>query len=187
MTRFPRTPRLPALPLLCLVSASITPLAAQACEDHECKVSLPASLKQHLTKQLPDYLLPTSKMLAATENPHCPPMIKGDFNGDKAKDYALLLVGKNRQPQLVAALKSRSGWHTALLPTYCTTLDSCYLEKAKPGTYRRTQAIHTAPAHPDDRATLTHAFDGIISGTSESTGIFYAPIAGKWPHVWIED
>lgn len=68
-------------------------------------------------------------MLAATENPHCPPMIKGDFNGDKAKDYALLLVGKNRQPQLVAALKSRSGWHTALLPTYCTTLDSCYLER----------------------------------------------------------
>lgn len=120
----------------------------------------------------------------------CFAVATGDFDGNRQQDLAILLTPINesdKAPSLIVALKKDKAWVIHQLPTFCETVQFCYVKPQKPGTYLRSAALTGSPNHKSDRNKLTSNTTSVLSGTLESTGIVYVYSKKRWNYVWVSD
>ena len=117
----------------------------------------------------------------------CYAVAKGDFDGDKQQDIALLLTSATKEAHLIVALRRGMNWGVYQLPTFCETIQYCYVEPEKPGTYIRSLAIDDPLTRKNERSKLSSQHTSVRSGTLESTGIVYVYSKGRWNYVWVSD
>lgn len=117
----------------------------------------------------------------------CYAVTTGDFDGDGRQDVATLLVSATKEAQLVVALRRGNDWKLRKLPTFCETIQFCYVEAEKAGTYMRTQAAEDPITRKNERSRLSSRHTSVRSGTLESTGIVYVYSNGRWLYVWVSD
>jgi hypothetical protein len=161
-----------------------------------CEQKVPASLKRLLSSKFPGFRPArlTDQAGDATEvNKHsggdgCITVAAGDFDGDGQKDVALLLTSpKSDVVRLVVALHRAASWAIYRLPTWCGPVGACYVQTAKPGLFKRSEALDTPLSPPDERNQSESRTESIISGTVEATGIVYVYTNGNWHYVWVSD
>ena len=118
----------------------------------------------------------------------CFVVAEGDFDGDQRQDLAVLLTSiSKKDAHLIVALKRGKTWAVHQLPTFCDTIQFCYVKPEKPGTYIRSVALDSPPSRPNERVKLTSKTTSVLSGTLESTGIVYVYSKGRWNYVWVSD
>lgn len=121
----------------------------------------------------------------------CYAVANADFDGDSQQDVAILLVSTTKdpqkEPQLIVALRRGNTWKIHKLPTFCETIQFCYVEPEKAGTYLRTQVAEDPITRKNERSKLTSRHMSVRSGTLESTGIVYVYSNGRWLFVWVSD
>jgi len=121
----------------------------------------------------------------------CYAVANADFDGDSQQDVAILLVSTTKdpqkEPQLIVALRRGNTWKIHKLPTFCETIQFCYVEPEKAGTYLRTQVAEDPITRKNERSRLTSEHMSVRSGTLESTGIVYVYSNGHWLFVWVSD
>lgn len=121
----------------------------------------------------------------------CYAVANADFDGDSQQDVAILLVSttkdSQKKPQLIVALRRGNTWKIHKLPTFCETLQFCYVEPEKAGTYLRTEVAEDPITRKNERSKLTSGHMSVRSGTLESTGIVYVYSNGHWLFVWVSD
>ncbi len=112
----------------------------------------------------------------------------GDFDADNNQDIAIILTNNEKtKTVLIAALNRNGNWGISKLPTWCESIDRCYVEELQPGSYERTRALDSPIIKPDEREHITSKSTGILAGTIESTGIAYFYLDQKWFYVWVSD
>jgi hypothetical protein len=179
--------------------AFIALLAAQALLGDSadfCEQKLPESLKRLLISGFPGFRPTrlTDQARDATEvnrrsgGDGCMMVAEGDFDGDGQKDVALLLTNpRSNAVRLVVALRRAASWVIYSLPTWCGRVSTCYVQTAKPGLFRRSEALAAPLSSPDERDQIESRTESVVSGTVEATGIVYVYSKGKWLYVWVSD
>jgi hypothetical protein len=117
---------------------------------------------------------------------------RGDYNGDRITDVALLLSPREKSDGnsvlLVVALARANSWELGVLRDWGTrAFGRLYVATVPPGHYRRTPALADPPTQPGEVEEIEGAFDGIASGVLESSEIVFFLDAGCWKHVWVGD
>lgn len=160
-----------------------------------CEQKVPESLKRLLTSGFPGFrparLTDQARDAAEVNGPSgrdgCMTVAEGDFDGDGQKDVALLLTHpRSNAVRLVVALHRAASWAIYSLPTWCGRVSTCYVQTAKPGLFRRSEAL-ASPLSPDEREQIESRTESVVSGTVESTGIVYVYSKGQWHYVWVSD
>ncbi len=161
-----------------------------------CEQKVPASLRRTLGLKFPGFRLPrladqsrdASQFNKRAGGDGCVTVAMGDFDGDGRRDIAVLLVNpESHAVRLVVALRRDSDWAVSSLPTWCGRIDTCYVETAKPGVFKRSEALDTPLSPPDERDQIASRTENVMTGTIESTGIVYVYTNGTWPYVWVSD
>jgi hypothetical protein len=113
---------------------------------------------------------------------------KGDFDGDRIDDYAVLLMPTDsKPPRLVVALRHNSSWRLTTLRDF-PDVDRAdlYIATLKPGRFTRTASADGPLEHGEVRAAQSK-YQGIAAGISESSEIGFFFLNGRWKHIWIAD
>jgi hypothetical protein len=159
-----------------------------------CRAQMPPSLAIAAAKKFPSFDLP----LVAHNLPEdiefniknggsgCLGVAAGDFEGNGAQGYAL-------------ALKRRDGKNSI---TVIATLrsDRWRFKTISAGDLRTRVYIRTVPAgHYDPSGVAEHSNTGgeihslecpnpgLVTGETESTGMVYCLVSGKWKHIVVQD
>jgi hypothetical protein len=159
-----------------------------------CEQKVPASLKSALNAKFPGFrpAYSTDQTIDVEVNKpggdRCMAVASGDFDGDGKKDIAILLTNPQAGAvRLVVALRRNTSWAISQLPTWCTTVNTCYVQTVKAGSFKRSESLDSPPTLPDERDQIESKTDNVMSGTLEATGIVYVYSKGKWRYVWISD
>jgi hypothetical protein len=160
-----------------------------------CREQLPASLISNVPVAFPGYRAPlegdnlkediqTSKANGASR---CLGVAVGDFNGSGRPQYLLGLTSRSGSDGLVVvALRSGQRWKFERLSSWEKYRDRLYVEVARPGTYRRTDALDSS-LQTGERYVLHCRHFGAAFGETESTEAVYCLISGKWLYVQTSD
>lgn len=117
----------------------------------------------------------------------CYVVAAGDFDGDNQQDIAMILMTTSKDVHLMVALRRGNSWKIHQLPTFCETIQFCYVEPENAGTYIRTPAAEGPLTRKNERSKLSSRHMSVRSGTLESTGIVYVYSKGYWHYVWVDD
>jgi len=157
---------------------------------------VPTALAELLALQFPGYRLPRLDDLSAefvkldreSGGTGCFAVALGDYDGDGQEDIALYLPSnRGTAPLLLVGLRRSETWAFFMLPTWCgKTIEQCYVETTKPGTFTRTEALD-GPLERDERQSIHTTTQSITAGTLEATGVVYSYLDRKWVHVWVSD
>ena len=149
-----------------------------------CRAQIPTDLKQTLANFYPQYRLPQASDQDADDvqgysgGTGCLGVAKGDFDGDKRVDIALLLSGKERlRTRLVVALRGEDRWRLELIDTWVESITTQYIHYIAPGTYESGF----------EQRKVTSPTDGFAIGTIESTSYYFFRLKGRWTSLWMAD
>lgn len=191
-TKGTATCRTSLLPLFLLVFSSV----AFGAPPKECIEKLSPDLTELLAKQFPKFRVTKLADLDQQSIQYdiqeggdgCFTIGVGDFDADQRQDIAALLLSVEKNaPHLIVALQREKSWAIYQLPTFCDTVQFCYVKAEKPGTYVRSAALDEPPTRRNESAKLTSKATSVLSGTLESTGIVYVYSKGHWTYVWVSD
>lgn len=177
--------------MLCVFASFATAAAAK-----DCSQNLPPSLVRLLADRFPKYREPSltdlDQQSVAFDRQEggdgCFATATGDFDGNGAKDVAVLLVPiEEGKPLLTVALRRKNAWSIHQLPTFCNDITFCYVKTEKPGTYVRSESLDGPLTGPDERMTISSKAMSVLSGRVESTAVVYAYSKGHWRYVFVSD
>ena len=118
----------------------------------------------------------------------CQTVASADFDGDKAKDYAVFIVKKEtKTPKLVAALSRGKQWLLEELPIWGEYIEGCYVKKTRSGTYEHTVTYEFVASSDSGRESITTNNTSVIAGYLDKTSVAYVYEKGKWFYVWVGD
>lgn len=159
-----------------------------------CRAQIPESLAIVAAKNFPSFDLP----LVADNLPEdidyniknggsgCLGVAAGDFEGTGAQDYALALKRRNQKDSVtVIAILRNDKWHFKTISTGDLRM-RLYISAVPAGRYDASGVAEDPKAHGElDALKCPHS--GIVTGETESTGIVYCMVSGKWKHVVVQD
>lgn len=161
-----------------------------------CAGLVPTALQSALSQKYPAYRLPrqSDNLDEDVERNRkrggsgCLGVAAADMNGDRKKDYVLVLSPlKGEQGLVIIALSGKNSWTLQELSAgIADARRRQYVEAVNPGKYQRTEALD-ANASGDEMASMICTNSGVIVGASESTGVVHCYIEGKVRHVWASD
>lgn len=161
-----------------------------------CSAQWPNDLRLAVQERFSDYRLPrVADNLEEDVEYHkqhggngCIGATTADLNGDGHLDHALLLSPvKGEGTLLVAALRGKEGWEIERLRVWTGDRRRLYVAKAAPGTYRRSESFDTPPSEPGEQESVESRLDGLVTGRTEASGIYYFLTPQGWLHVWAVD
>lgn len=106
----------------------------------------------------------------------CYSVASGDYDGDRKKDYALLMVKPSGEIVMVTALARKREWVIEVHDTSCDNYVSCIVYRDKPGVYEHTESFEPTPP---DQEKIVSKYDVIVAGFQFSLWVF-AYKDGKW-------
>lgn len=161
-----------------------------------CASRIPDALQAQLRSKFIGYQLPVAADNLAEDIAYnrahggdgCLGVASADFNGDRREDYAVLLHGeKAGHTLLIVATGQPHEWRTSRLRTWTGRRSRLYVAVAAPGTYRRAESLDKPPAERGEVSLVRSVLPGIVTGHTESSGVYYFWRRNKWLHVWVVD
>jgi hypothetical protein len=120
----------------------------------------------------------------------CLGLATGDFDGDARRDFIIGLTPLTGDKSLVVvALRRKSGWITERLGNESRGIgrSRLYVATGKPGVYTRSPALDGLVTGNDEADSLKCKHHVAVFGATESTGIAFCRLGGRWKYVWVSD
>ena len=183
----------PVRSLIALLALAWLPVAAYA--DDACEPLIPLQLRTLVLSKYPDYRLPRETDNLAEDIEYarknsqsgCLGVAEADFNGDGSPDLAIGLSAKNGGGwAVVVALKRKSTWALKVLDTSKEGRNRLYVAAGRPGTYEMAGSLE-GPSEKGEMKRFTCPRAPVVFGRTESSGVAYCLLKGKWKHVWFSD
>jgi hypothetical protein len=161
-----------------------------------CASKIPDALKRAIETEFPRYRLPRfndnlEEDIAANKQQGgdgCLGVAAGDFDGDGQDDYAVLLTPPRKgEVLLVAARRSADRWRLTRLRTWKSERARIYVGPAPPGKYSRSESFDYPPSEPGELESFESRLNGVVTGRTEASGIYYFWTPRGWIHVWAVD
>ena len=177
-----------------ILAASTLSGSAEAAD--RCAPLVPPSLAKQIATTYPGHRLPRGndqdtynvRYNLKRGGSGCLGVATGDFDGDKRRDVALLLTAKHKpEGLLVVALRRGTLWLLELVETVEDPIRTQYVGTVKPGEYGPGPFWGESPPRPNEMEVIKSSTEGVVTGTLESTGLYYFRLSGKWRFVWMHD
>ena len=177
-----------------LLAAATLSGSAEAAD--RCRPLVPPSLAKEIATTYPGHRLPrgndqdTYNVQYNLEHggSGCLGVATGDFDGDKRRDVALLLTAKDRpEGLLVVALRRGTKWLLELVETVEAAIRTQYVDTVGPGEYGPGPLWGESQPLPNEMKVIKSSTEGVVTGTLESTGLYYFRLNDKWRFVWTHD
>lgn len=111
----------------------------------------------------------------------------GNFVGHARADYLIGLTAKGGDGALVVvALRRRKDRELVVLDEWKEGRSRLYVAVGAPGTYNMV-GDNDGPLEKGEVEKLVCPHDVPIVGATESSGVAYCLLKGKWQHTWISD
>jgi hypothetical protein len=160
-----------------------------------CLAQVAPAVARLLTQRLPTYRLAHATDSTAENVRYdkadggtgCLFVATGDFNGDRAKDFAVALIPiTGKVPVVAVALSQKGSWRIDTLKSWVDETAQLYVSSLRPGLLKRSGAVE---GHLDqnERRSLRCVTDALQVGATESTGIAYCHVNNRWLYVWVSD
>ncbi len=168
-------------------------------EVDRCEALIPATLKEAVNKQYPDYRLAhvadyppkiIEDQAGFFPNHPCLAVASVDVDGDGRRDYALFVVDSSGRALLIGSRDIGGGtWHVSTLYDFHRShLGTSYVDVIKPGTYQDLFAdTQEYKAEPGRVKKLTSRKPGFTAGTIESSAAAFFFTGKRWVHLWLTD
>jgi hypothetical protein len=159
-----------------------------------CTAMIPESLRASVMRAYPSYDLPKQADNVpedvAYNRKHggngCLGAVRGDFDGDGRKDFALLLTSAEHVRFVVAFARGRSwGIEEPWEPLPVEGRSRMYVATEPPGKYEDLGLSDTRERGEVD--SFTSKTDVPATGRTESTEIVFWKSPSGWVHLWISD
>ena len=169
--------------------------AHNASADDSCQAQIPGKLSASLKQKFPMYRTPlvTDNIDEDVEwdvkhgGNGCLGVAKADFDGDNIKDYLLGMTSLSGNGSLVVvALTRKNSWDFHKLHSGEDGRNRLYVGVVKPGYVRRAETLD-GPLESGEKKSIQCKNQGALFGTTESSGVVYCLINGKWSHSWVSD
>lgn len=161
-----------------------------------CESALPPALVRQLGALYPEHRTPRVNDNADEDVAYamkkgaspCLGVASADFDGNGARDFAVLLTPKATAAAVtVAALRRGQVYAVQTLREWEDSDRSVlYVAVLRPGRFTRTPSAD-GPLEPGEVREVRTTLMGVATGQTESTEIGYFYRGGKWIHVWIAD
>ena len=182
--------------VLCVLVVAFAASARSASADSgdACRAPLRRSLIDALKSAFPKFRAPLvadnfAEDIAANRKSGgtgCLGVDSGDYDGDGTKDFAVVLTGEDGDSAVVvAALQRGKEWVLKALVRE-SGRKRLYVQTVPPGHYDATGSSED-PKETGGLETLTCPHSGILTGTTESTGVIYCLVSGSWKEVVVAD
>ena len=159
-----------------------------------CFKQIPSSLLTSLKQLYSDYRIVTvSDYFKGTierekqyhDGNECLSVTKGDFDGNKKTDFALLVTDVSGNEMLIVARNKNNSWVIdKLLDFNQGRLGTSYVNTLPPGNYADVwgggKEIGRVEKFSSDK-------QGVITGTIESSGVAFFFTEDRWIHIWLSD
>ncbi len=148
-----------------------------------CSGTLPDSLRRLLLEKHPAFEFP---------NDLTDKVATGDFDGDGACDFAVLLMSKQDRPRLGSLIAARhdpkTEWVIDTIVDSQESLSDDFISIAQPGDYERDSMGQSEPVEPGEMLKYHSPFEGINRSSSGEQGgrTSYFFDAGKWIYIGTE-
>lgn len=181
---------------LAILLMAVGTFAQAAQRVDSCQAQIPKKLAAAVVATFPGYRAPleTDNLPEDVEynrthgDSGCMGVAVADFNGDRNKDYLLGLAAvKGASGLAVIALSTKTGWEFQKIRSWVEDARvRQYVTAVKPGKHERTEALD-GPLDTGEKDSMRCPSWGALVGATESTGIVYCYIGGKWSYVWVSD
>jgi hypothetical protein len=180
---------------LLLISLAFLAFPLVGVSGDACDTLVPTGLKTLLLSKFTGYRLPREsdnlpediKYAREHAGSGCLGVETADFDGDGRLDYLVALTSENGAGALVLVAMSRGvTWMVHKLDVWKDNRPRLYVSSAPPGTYDDVGETD-GPLEKGAEEHLTCPHSLAVFGATESTGVAYCFLNGKWKHVWISD
>jgi hypothetical protein len=177
-----------------VVAFAASPGSASADSADACRAQLRPSLVDALKAAFPKFRAPlmadnyaedidTNRKSGGTG---CLGVDSGDYDGDGTKDFAVVLTGEDGDSAVVvAALQRGKQWVLKTLVQE-SGRKRLYVQTVPPDHYDATGSSED-PKETGGLETVTCPHSGILTGTTESTGVIYCLVSGSWKSILVAD
>jgi len=167
-------------------------------ETDGCAKKLPPALSAQLQSLFPQHRVPLSsdnpawavRMDKRGGGDGCLGIAEGDFDGDGATDFAVLLSpsGDTTSPLIVARSQAQ-GYRIDTLRVWTGVRQALYVSKVGPSRQERTEILsdNSAALEPGEVVAFESKRPGVIGGVLESAAVVFFYDGKRWVHVWISD
>ena len=186
--------------LLLWCPSAIWALSATPTSIDSCLTAIPSDLSPALRADFPSLRLPRESDSPLEDRQYgmdhggsrCLLVARGDFDGDRSEDLALLLVpidsASSGPSVLVAARHRGSAWRVDSLYTFDSP-GSTFVARLSPGAYRMSEAARETEDRLEsgEVESFTSTHDGIDAGKPEAFDIGFFYSRNSWVHVRLSD
>ena len=175
----------------------ITIVVGVAWPAEPCQSSIPLSLRTNLKAQFSNYRLPRLSDSLPEDIEYsrqhggngCLGVAVGDFDGNGAKDFGLILTRTAGRGVIVVVALSHDGkWQLEPVEKSDGGPARLFIERAEPGEYVETEAgDDSVPAEPKAREKFRSSTDGLYFGWTESSARAYFRTDQGWVYVQVSD
>lgn len=178
------------------ITLALAATAGSAEAKDRCRPLVPSGLASQIATTYPKHRLPRGDDQDAYNVRYnlkqggsgCLGVATGDFDGDKRRDFALLLTARGKtEGLLVVALRRETRWLLELIETVEDPISSHYVGTVEPGEYGPGPFWGESPPRPNEMEVIKSSTEGVVTGMLESTALYYFRVNGRWRFVWISD